>query len=350
MQLAQVLADTSRTDGITWGRICGHQFAAFCPDMGESEAVGLAQEIQRRYLDMTDETVSVGVAAFPFYRFGQTAILANARKALVHAGFFGANAVTSFDAVSLNISADSLYQNGDIEGAIAELETAAQIDPHNVNVYNSLGVCYGVNGDFERAIGAFETAIETTPEDVMATYNLGLAYLKQENREKALEFFLRAHSLDGENPDIAGHIGMCYQEKGELDRAIGYLEEAVKKISLGAAVYRALGECYLVKGRNKEAAKLFEKAVKASPRDAKSLNNLAHLYGILGESLEIAIVLAEESVSIERENGRYRCRLGELYMKAGNYLKAEEAFQRAQELGWNCDALIQEVRAQTEGN
>lgn len=343
IRLAQVLADTGRTHGTSWGRLGGHRFAAFCPDMGEAEALALAEAVQVGYLDMTKETVSVGLAVFPFPPFAPAAILDNARKALAHAAFFGPGTVTPFDAVSLNISADKLYQDGDVDGAIEEFEVAATVDPRNVNVYNSLGVCYGVKGALEEAIGAFETAIGIAPEDVMATYNLGLAYLKQEDREKALEFFLRARSLDGENPDIAGHIGMCFQEKGEIDRAIGYLEEAVERISFGAAVFRSLGECYMAKGSYKEAAKLFEKAIKTSPRDAGSLSALGHLYGMLGENLEIAIVLAEESVSIERDNGLYHCRLGELYVKAGDSGKAEEAFHRAKELGWDCDDIKQAV-------
>lgn len=348
IQLPRVLADMNPTGEITWGRLGPHVFSLFCPNLGEEAAVDLAKALQRRYANATDETVSVGLAVYPFGPFEPVTILENAWKALAHASFFGARTVTPFDAVSLNISADKLYQNGDVEGAIAEYETAAGIDPGNLNVYNSLGVCYGVQGDLDKAIGAFETAVAISPEDVMATYNLGLTYLKQKKRNRALELFLRARSLDGQNPDIAGHIGMSYQEMGEIDNAIIYLEEAVERISVGSGVFRALADCYVAKEDFRNAAKFYERAIKASPRDAKSLNSLAHVYGILGENLEIAIVLAEESVSIAGDNGLYQRRLGELYMKRGDYEKARATLAHAHELGHPCHELIEEVRTKAQ--
>jgi len=349
IQLPRVLADLNRTWEMTWGRLGAHVFAIFCPNLGEGEAVDLAKVLQQRYANVTDETVSVGLAVYPFGSFEPVTILENARKALTHASFFGARTVTPFDAVSLNISADKLYQNGDVEGAIAEYETAAGIDRGNLNVYNSLGVCYGVQGDLDKAIGAFETAVAISPEDVMATYNLGLTYLKQKKRNRALELFLRARSLDGQNPDIAGHIGMSYQEMGEIDNAIIYLEEAAERISVGSGVFRALADCYVAKEDFHNAAKFYEKAIKASPRDAKSLNSLAHVYGILGENLEIAIVLAEESVSIAGDNGLYQRRLGELYMQWGDYEKATATLAHAHELGHPCEGLIEEARNKAQG-
>jgi tetratricopeptide (TPR) repeat protein len=174
VRLGELLADMGPTRGLTWGRLDSRLFAAFCPDIDEREAVALAKELQDRYRNLVHETLSVGLAVYPFEPFAPKAILENARKALVHASFFGADTVTPFDAVSLNISGDDLYQKGDVEGAVAEFEMALRIDPQNLNVYNSLGVCYGVQGDLEKAVGAFQAAVEISPEDVMATYNLGL--------------------------------------------------------------------------------------------------------------------------------------------------------------------------------
>ncbi len=345
VKLARVMDDMSKTKLMTWGRVDQGCFACLCPNVGQTQAMELAQELQRGFTLLGNETVSIGLAVFPFWPFERGAVLANAQKALDHAAFFGPNTITPFDAVSLNISADKLYQYGDIEGAVEEFKTAAMVDSQNVNVHNSLGVCYGVQAKLGLAIDAFETAIEINPKDVMATYNLGLAYLKQENRDKALELFLKAHSLDGDNPDIAGHIGICYQEMGQVDKALGYLERAAEKISWGTAVFRALGDCYLEKDLYHKAAKAFEKAIKSHPKDAKSLNTLAHIYGMLGENLEIAIVLAEESVSIDRDKGLYRCRLGKLYLQVGNYDKALEEFRKADELGEVCGELIAEAES-----
>lgn len=343
VRLARIIDGLSKTRPIKWGRLDQERFACFCPDTDEAAAVQLAKEIQRRLALVGEETVSAGLAVYPFWPFEKMTILDNAQKALDHAAFFGPNSVTPFDAVSLNISADKLYQYGDIDGAIEEFKRALAVDLQNVNVHNSLGVCYGVQDKLDLAIDAFETAIRLDPEDVMATFNLGLAYLKQGNREKALDLFLEADSLDGDNPEVAYQIAVCYREKDQTDAALEYLEKASHNARKEAHIFQALGECYLEKEMLQEAAKAYEKAIRQNPTDAKSLSNLGYLYGVLGENMEIAIVLGRESTSIDPNNGLYRYRLGKLYLQSKDYENALEQLKLAAELGEDCGDLIREI-------
>lgn len=337
--LAQTLEHTADSNDMRWGWLAGGSFACLCGDMDEPRAVALARTIQQAFKHKTTHTLSVGVAVYPFWPFDKNAILANAQKALDHATFFGPDTVTAFDAVSLNISADKLYQYGDIDGAIEEFKKALMVDKRNVNVHNSLGVCYGVQKKFDQAIKAFEAAISLDPGDVMATYNLGLAYLENGDRDKALELFLAAHRLDGTHPDIACHVGLCYQEKEEIERALSYLEPAARTAPNSATILRALGDCYVRQDRLSEAVKAYEKAVKANPKDAKSLSALGHLYGSLGENLEVAIVLARESTTLDPENGLFLKRLADLYVKGRRLDEALEAAQRAEALGEDCGRI-----------
>ncbi len=344
IRLARIIDAVSKTHPMQWGRLDQERFACLYPDAKEEAAVELATEIQRRLALARAQTASIGVAVYPFWPFEKISILANAQKALDHAAFFGANTITPFDAVSLNISADKLYQYGDIDGAIDEFKKALMVDSKNVNVHNSLGVCYGVQGKFDLAIDAFETATGLNPDDVMATYNLGLAHYKQGNRDKALDLFLDAHHLDGDHPDIACQIGICYKEMRQTDTALEYLVKAAQNNPKGAQVFRSLGDCYLEKQMIREAAKSYEKAVKGCPGDAKSLSALGHLYGLLGENLQIAIVLARESTIIDPNNGLYRYRLGKLYLQNRDYEKALGQLKNAAELGENCAELISEAQ------
>ncbi|MBW1678029.1 MAG: tetratricopeptide repeat protein [Deltaproteobacteria bacterium] len=343
VRLARIIDGLSKTRSIEWGRLDQKRFACFCPDTDEEASVQLAKEIQRRLALVGEETVSVGVAVHPFWPFEKMTILDNAQKALDHAVFFGPNTVTPFDAVSLNISADKLYQYGDIDGAIEEFRRALAVDLQNVNVRNSLGVCYGVQGKLDLAIDAFETAIRLDPEDVMATYNLGLAHFKQGDGQKALSLFLKAHSLDGDNPEVAYQIAVCYREKDQTEAALEYLAKAAQNTRKGGHIFQALGECYLEKEMLKEAAKAYEKAIRHNPTDPKSLSDLGHLYGALGENMEIAIVLCRESTRIDPNNGLYRYRLGKLYLQSKDYENALEQLKMAAELGEDCSDLIREV-------
>ncbi len=343
ISVARTIEGLSKRLPMSWGQISQDEFGCLCQDMDEVSGLALAKELQRKLQVAGEETVSIGLAVYPFWPFEKTNIVDNARKALDHAAFFGPNTVTPFDAVSLNISADKLYQYGDIDGAIEEFKKALAVDPKNVNVHNSLGVCYGVQGKLDEAIDAFETAIHLDPEDVMSTFNLGLAHHKQGNQEKALELFLDAHSLDGDNPDVAYQIGLCYREKDETDSAFEYFQKAAENTRKGAHIFTALAECYQAKEMLREAVKAYEKAIKLNPTNAKSLSALAHLYGVLGENLEIAVVLSRESTRIVPNNGLYRRRLGKLYQQSQDYKNALEQFKMAAELGEDCADLIKDT-------
>jgi tetratricopeptide (TPR) repeat protein len=349
LNMARIIENLSKTASMTWGRISQDEFGCLCGDMDEVSGLEMAKIIQERVKLSGQETVSIGLAVYPFWPFEKMNVLDNARKALDHAAFFGPSTVTPFDAVSLNISADKLYQYGDIDGAIEEFKKALAVDPKHVNVHNSLGVCYGVQGKLDLAIEAFETAIDLDPGDVMATYNLGLAHHKQGDKEKALELFLHAHKLDGDNPEVACQIGMCYREMDEVDSAIEFLEKAAENTRKGAHIFSTLGECYIDKEMLQAATKAYEKALKLNPTNAKGLSALGYLYGTIGENLEIAIVLCQESVKIDPDNGLYRRRLGKLYLQNEDYENALEQLKKAAEFGEDCTDLIQETESHLTG-
>ena len=92
-----------------------------------------------------------------------------------------------FDGVSLNISGDKLYENGDLQGAIDEFKRALELDPSNVNVHNSLGVCYGLQSEYESAIEEFKKVASIDPGEYMAMFNLGLVHTLQGQPEEALK-------------------------------------------------------------------------------------------------------------------------------------------------------------------
>ena len=63
-------------------------------------------------------SLSAGISEYPFKRYAKTEIVRNCQKAILHAEFFGYGSVVVFDAVSLNISGDIYYGEGDLAGAV----------------------------------------------------------------------------------------------------------------------------------------------------------------------------------------------------------------------------------------
>jgi tetratricopeptide (TPR) repeat protein len=250
----------------------------------------------------------------------------------------------AFDAVSLNISGDKHYERGDIASAVREFEHALALDPENVNVRNSLGVCYAVLGDHERALEQFSAALRLEPGEYMAVYNIGLIHALLGRRDTALGFFLKANALREDVFEILAQTGKLYLEMGQPQTARPYLEHAARLRTRSGNVFRLLGECYCAVGLPEKAVGAYQKAVKANPADSTALSALGCLFDEKGENPEIAMVFCRESVRLAPDNALFRRRLGALYLKSNRLEQALEEFEQAGRLGQDSSEEIRQIR------
>ena len=330
------------------GQLDPEIFACFLRDKSAPYSYRIGKDIQDNLADIMSETVTIGVAAYPSVNYQKPNILDNAIKALVHAAFFGPNSIATFDSVSLNISGDRRYAEGDIDGAVEEFKRALLLDPSNVNVHNSLGVCYGVLGKLNQAREEFETAIWLNPDEYMAVYNTGIISLLQDKKNDALAFFQKAHRLSEDVFEIALQAGRLCLELKDYPNGLKYLEETVRINSSSGAAYRLLGECYELQGMVDPAIRAYKSAIKLNPNDSAVLSSLGCLYDLKGENPEISTTFCRQSVEISPENGLYRHRLGHLYLKQNRYEAALVEFEEAHRLGYNSDRQIKKAQSRIE--
>jgi len=344
MDVAQSIDTVCKIPKSIWGLLEQGVFGCFFPDTPESRCMDFARELQDELSRRRAETVSIGIAGYPCINFPKSRILDNAYKALEHVAFFGPGGAVIFDAVSLNISADRLYQNRDLPGAVEEFAFALMLDPSNVNVHNSLGVCYGELGDFDKALEAFESALWLDPQEVMAIFNKGLIHRLKDQREKALEYFLEAERRDEAIFEVAFQIGKLYLESDQTEAALNYLARAVRIKPSSGQARAALGDCYIAMDRLDDAISAFQKAIKINPNDAASLSALGFLLQSKNENLEIATTFCLHSTKIEPETGLFWYRLGDLYLKQNRLQDALGAFMNAKSGGYDADRVIAEVQ------
>ncbi len=234
--------------------------------------------------------------------------------------------------------------NGDLQGAIDEFKRALLIDPSNVNVHNSLGVCYGLRASYEPAIKEFETVVSMEPGEYMALFNLGLVHALRKEPEQALEFLLKADKINGDVYEAAFQIGKLYFESGDPSKAKPFLERAAKLDPDSGAVYRYLGDCYAADNLQQDAISAYKKAVRYNPHDAASISALACLFDDQGENPEITLMFCQESVGLSPENGLFRYRLGRLYSKQNRFEDALKEYKKAEQFGYDAALDIQEVK------
>jgi tetratricopeptide (TPR) repeat protein len=344
--IAKAIDDLCRSENGFWGQLERFEFGCYFPDKNSSGCVDIAVRIKVNLEKTGKETVTSGIAAYPAFSYKKSEIIENARKALEHADFFGPGSIVAFDAVSLNISGDKLYQNGDINGAIKEFKTATLFDPTDVNVHNSLGVCYAVLGDFAKAIKEFKEAIRLSPSELMPMYNAGLSYQLMGKKEKALKHFQKAGNLGESLFEVDFQTGKVLLELGRPEEGRIYIDKALKLRPESSIALFYLGEIFSATGMTDEAEAAYEKAIKANPNDAASLSSLGLLYEEKGKNRDIALTFCRQSVEISPENGLFRQRLGRVYHKHGFLDDAVREFEKAEELGCESGPYINRIRAE----
>lgn len=290
-------------------------FGVLLPESAATPAQAQAENIRLAVKSKLNTTVSIGLSAHPCQGFEKADLLENARKALVHAGFFGRDSQTLFDAVSLNISGDRLYEAGRLEEALQEFRLGLALDHSNVNIRNSMGACYAQMGKLDKAVEEFSQAAVYDPNDFMPHYNLGCALLKLGREGEAESALNRAGELDPDNAGVWFQLGKLCRQQDRLEEAVVHLERAVTLKGDWAQAWRLVAESHLEGDAPEEALRAFKKALRVNSDDAAALSGLAVAYGRLEANLEIALSLARRSVELEPDNVLFMKRLAELLLE-----------------------------------
>lgn len=260
---------------------------------------------------------SMGVATFPFHDFKKSAVPLNCRKALQHAAFFGPDSLAVFDAVSLNISGDVYYNEGDLVKALGEYRQGLLLEPGNVNILNSMGVANIQLNRPKAARVCFQKALGIEPENFMALFNLGFICLDDDQAPEALALWERALAVDGRHPDLLQHLGMlyCRQERYAegrevLARCEGLIRTNPQQGGEPMVVARWLGRACEALGENGQAIAAYQRAVSGNPRDAGSLSRLGRLYALEKQGQDIALSLCGQAVELDGSTAAHWYRFG----------------------------------------
>ncbi len=311
----------------------------FLADADGGKAQSWVCEFKKKLTDDLGATYSVGVAYFPCVDFKKSDIPLNARKALLHAGFFGSDTVTVFDGVSQNVSGDIYYGDGDLLRAVKEYKKGLEIDPGNTNLLNSLGEAYARMNAPRKARPFFEKILDSEPDHYMGLFNIGITYLTTGEDEKAIEYFEKTLAVsrrkreENQWNDLLLQLCRLYCRTGKYSKVITLLKKekimAEGKIEIPAQnrLLRYLGEAYSVKRKNNEAIMVLQRAVRYNPHDAQSLSLLGELYADQKQGDEIALSLCEQAVNIDDSLWKHWYRLARVRYKIEHYESALKALK-----------------------
>ncbi|MFA5905722.1 MAG: tetratricopeptide repeat protein, partial [Desulfobacula sp.] len=253
--------------------------------------------------------VLMGTALFPYHDFPRSKAIANALKAIDHAAFFGPDTLIRFDGISLNICGDRLYHLNQYDLAIKEYEEGIRIKPRDINLINSLGVCFAVSGNLEKAGDQFEAALKINPDEVMVIYNIGLLHQIDEDLDKAVAYLRKAHAINDSVFEAELLLGHLLFKKDLFIQALPHLDAAGRINPKSSLAYRIKGEIFLAQNDPENAGREFNTAIKLNPSDAISLSGYAKCLELQDKNLGIALTFARNSITLEPDNPLFKERL-----------------------------------------
>jgi len=171
--------------------------------------------------------------------------------------------------------ADAYYKLGiaylnenSVQRAFVEFHKAYELDPHNKEILNAIGIVYLLHLDETgKAIKYFELAIKEDTSYSEAFNNLGYSHEKLGNFEKAIAFYKKAISnpLYPTAEKAYINLGNSYYRLGNFEEALQNYKEAIKRAPGLGIVYWRLALCLNAMGRYGDASTAITEAVKLEP-------------------------------------------------------------------------------------
>jgi Tfp pilus assembly protein PilF len=170
--------------------------------------------------------------------------------------------------------------SGRVNEAIAELSTAASLDPKLSEAHNLLGIAYDKKGLADRARDSYERAVKVEPEDAQTLNNLGFSLYQNGNYRAAVDRLKRAVKLAPNDDRILNNLGLALCRLGKFEEAYKHFARAAGPYTGNLNTARMLERF----GRDEDAIKYYEEARGMEPNSALALKRLADLYKRMGKT------------------------------------------------------------------
>jgi tetratricopeptide (TPR) repeat protein len=142
-----------------------------------------------------------------------------------------------------------LVREGDLEGAIRELERVLGDDPDNAYAYYFLGAAHFEGSSFEKAMKAYVLALERAPDYVGAMVSLGHTLRMLGRYDQALRMGRQVLDRKKDDPDALHLMGLTHYARGDEAAAASYLKRFLETKPELEVAQEARGLLEILEGR-----------------------------------------------------------------------------------------------------
>jgi len=150
-------------------------------------------------------------------------------------------------------------------------------------------------------------------------------------REREAEELLSRLAGEGTLDDLT-LIAEVYQSHERYEESVPVLERALELDPDSTSLLFWLAAANERSGRTRQAEDLLQQLLAIEPEFAPALNYLGYMWAEAGENLEKALLMVQQAVDIEPDNGAFIDSLGWAHFQLGQYEEARGFLERAASL------------------
>ena len=220
-------------------------------------------------------------------------------------------------------------ETGRDQDALLSLNKAVELQPHRSDWHMELGLLLEEMGERENALSEYEKACQWDPDSSRSFYLLGRLHHRLGRSLEALEELERAVALDPASVEARTFMaGLCL-DRGDFQKALDHCR-TIMEVAPGYAESFYLASRALLKlGREAEAIESLEKATSLRPDEPAWLRELGQVYAGAGRLLE-AQQACQRALQLGADPNLRR-ELAHLYRRMGWRQEAIKELQKALE-------------------
>lgn len=226
--------------------------------------------------------------------------------------------------------ARQLAARGKLDQAMAELDTLARIQPEDAGVERLRGMIFYQKDQLTEAGTALARAVQQDPTDREAIEMLGVTLYRMNRPEQAIPLLEQADAVPvtGANVEPRYVLGLCYTDAKRYDDARRAFAAQFGFAPESAEAYLVTARMFLRREFADQAQIFAQKAVELNP-------SLPGAHQLLGEIAlaKADLALAVKELEAERKlnplDGPMYDRLGDAYVRNGQYAEARDALNKA---------------------
>jgi len=232
-----------------------------------------------------------------------------------------------------------LYEQGELDAALAELAKAIAADPELATAHATIGDIFRKQNEVALAVHAYERAVDTNPYNYRNHYNCGALHqmladaadvlqVVHKHLRRATELYLRTLKLKADDYDATLNLGVCYFRLGEIDQARTHFEDAAEIDPTQPHAHSNLGAIFDNQTDYPTAAAMYRRSLERDGEQPQVWLNLAHVRVKQGKYL-LAIQSYRRVTTLDPDSAVAWERLAYCYYFRKDFAKAIEHYRTA---------------------